>query len=53
MAGELCSSRCGWCGRCDPEPDDLVCDHCGRPECLGECQERRGPNQDGTDEEAA
>ena len=35
MAGELCGRWCGWCGRCDAEPDD-VCD-CGRSDCRGEC----------------
>jgi hypothetical protein len=36
MAGELCSVRsCGWCGRCDAEPDDR-CD-CGRAGCRGDC----------------
>lgn len=44
MAGELCSMAvCGWCGRCDVEPDD-VCD-CGRADCRGDCFESDG-NQD-------
>ena len=54
MAGELCDRGCGWCGRCDPEPDDVPCDDCGHPDCLGDCQ---GPdaNRDdhGSNEEAA
>jgi hypothetical protein len=37
MAGELCCSGCGWCGRCDAEPEDR-CD-CGWFNCLGDCEE--------------
>src|SRR6185436_9595651 len=41
MAGELCGRGCGWCGRCDAEPDFETCDDCGRTDCLGDCQEFR------------
>jgi hypothetical protein len=55
MAGELCAPGCGWCGRCDAEPDDVLCDDCGQPNCLGDCQQPLDGNQDdhGTSEEAA
>ena len=44
MAGELCTRGCGWCGRCDAEPD-CACD-CGRVECLGNCVESIEADQD-------
>ncbi len=44
MAGELCGTACGWCGRCDAEPD-YVCD-CGRVDCLGDCRESLEVGQD-------
>ena len=54
MAGELCGRGCGWCGRCDAEPDDVLCDDCGHPDCLGDCQEPdANQNDHGSNEEAA
>ena len=56
MAGELCGRGCGWCGRCDAEPDEVPCDDCGRAGCLGDCQEPLDANQEDHDpnvEEAA
>jgi hypothetical protein len=53
MAGELCSMKgCGWCGRCDLEPDDL-CD-CGHADCRGDCGEcGTNPEEHPDTEEAA
>ena len=45
MAGELRGRGCGWCGRCDAEPDD-VCGDCGRVDCRGDCRESIEANQD-------
>lgn len=48
MAGELCSAAsCGWCGRCDAEPDD-VCD-CGCADCRGDCSESDGNHEERND----
>ena len=38
MAGEFCGQGCGWCGRCDAEPDNYeMCNWCGRSDCPGDC----------------
>ena len=35
MAGELCSNVCGYCGRCDAEPDTWFdCIYCGERVCV-------------------
>lgn len=39
MSGEHCTPLCGWCGRCDGDPDEAPCEWCGYPDCDGECDE--------------